>query len=273
MHCPNCGAGGRLDVKDTRELPDGGIRRRRRCRECAADFFTTEHFSQERLRVSKSDGRIVPFDRRNIHKGIVKAAVRPQHNDRLAELIEAIAQDVIGAANPDGVVSSADIARLVLEHLKEFDEVTHVRYALAQVGRRDSALNPHGWSDANDFRSWLITEYPELKHLRPPTRISEVVKRDGRREPYEKRKVARSVGMASKGRRTSEKSVRDLADQVADEVENDLRDQAIVTTAQIAGQIMFRLRKLDQIAAIRYASTAKQFTAVADYETEAVSFR
>lgn len=273
MNCPHCGIAARLWVKETREQSDGSIRRRRKCESCGRDFVTTEHLSQARLRVRKSDGRIVSFDARKVRRGIIKAAVRPHHGDRLAELVESVAQDAISSAPAEGLIESSEIAQIVLTHLKDFDVVTYARYALVQVGRRDSRLSPGGWSDADDVRAWLVTEFPELKHFRAPTRLSTVVKRDGRREPYEKRKLARSVGVASKGRLGSDERVRDLADRVADDVEGDLSDQASVTSAQIAAQILFRLRHLDHIAAIRYASTAKQFTSVEDFETEAVGLR
>lgn len=271
MRCPNCGATTGLSVRETRRSPDATIRRRRRCEGCRHDFTTVEQVSGDQVRVKKSDGRLEPFDRRKLLRGIVKAAVRPHHNARLAELVENIAQDAISQAH-DGIVGSSELSEVVLSHLKEFDPVSHVRYALTQLGRRD-ARAPTGWQDAGEVRVWLRREYPEVEYVRSPTTTHAVVKRDGRREPFERRKLERSIGLSSKGRGRSDKAVRDLATRVANKVLDELRDQAVVTSGQIAAEVLRCLRRTDHIAALRFASTMKQFAAVGDYETEALGLR
>ncbi len=273
MLCPNCGSSEKADVKETRPGRDGGIRRRRRCKECFHDFHTTEHVSGESLRVRKTEGREELFERSKLRKGIVKAAVRPHHVDRLTELVESIAQ-VAHQRATDGVVSSDVLAQLVLDHLREFDEVTHVRFALTQVGRRDRTdRGSRGWRRSSEFRRWLTAQYPRLEHSKPPAKLSIVVKRDDRREPYDRLKMERSVGLASKGRGGSDAEVREFALRVADAVEQELSDQALVTSGQISAQILRVLRNADHIAAIRYASTAKRFSSVEDYEIEALGLR
>ena len=236
MLCPNCGADEKAAVKETRRSADGGVRRRRRCPKCFNDFETIENVSGGNIRVVKNDESIEPFDKDKIRVGIVKAAVRPHHSDRLHEVVEGITQEVQRTSEA-GSISSTQIKEIVLRHLQVFDPVTHIRFALSQLGRRDQ-IGVRGWSDIKDFRSWLRETYGhEIGHARPPAKLAQVVKRDGRREPFDPRKLERSIGVASKGRGSPE-SVRDLATDVAREVENELSEQSIVTSGQLAADII-----------------------------------
>lgn len=271
MLCPECGSDAKAAVMETRRLPDGGIRRRRRCADCSSDFETREQVSGTALRVRKTSGDEVPFDRAKVRRGIVKAAVRPHHSDRLSELIGTIEQAVRHAA-VNNVVDSHLVGQVVMEHLKEFDAVTHVRFALTQLGRNDRTTR-RGWRDQRDFRRWLAAEYPTVHGFHPPATISWVVKRDGRREPFDRQKLERSIGMASKGRGDSDDEVRKMATRVADTVVEQLLHQTLVTSAQLSTEIMRALRGIDHVAAIRFASTAKSFVSIEDYEAEALSLR
>lgn len=272
MLCPNCGSSNKAEVKETRPGGDGGIRRRRRCPDCHHDFQTVEHVSGDLLRVRKSDGRIEVFDRAKLRRGVVKAAVRPHHADQLTELVEGIAASAHQAAT-DGTIESSQLASLTLASLQEFDEITHVRFALTQLGRRDQPDRSRGWRRSADFRGWLTEVYPRLEHSKPPAKLSTVVKRDDRREPYDRKKMERSIGVASKGRGSADSQVHDFASTIAVAVEKALSDQALVTSGQIASEIIRYLRSTDHIAAIRYASTAKRFSSVEDFETEALGLR
>jgi len=60
---------------------------------------------------------------------------------------------------------------------------------------------------------------------------------------------------------------------VAKAVYRALSDQPTVTSAQLASEILHVLRKKDHIAFLRYASTAKRYQSVEDYEDEAVALR
>lgn len=272
MRCPSCGDDAHLGVRETRRQSDGSIRRRRRCGACGHHITTVEQISGDRVQVRKSDGRLEPFDRTKLLRGVVKAAVRPHHGNRLAELVENIAQDA-RAHSDEGIIDSSALSTLVLVQLKEFDPVTHVRYALTQLSRRDASKRTSELRDAGEVRVWLRREYPEVEYLRTPTTTHQVVKRDGRREPFERRKLERSIGLSAKGRGRSDKAVRDLATRLADKVLDELRDQAVVTSGQLASEVLRLLRRTDHIAALRFSSTMKQFASVGDYETEALGLR
>ena len=270
MRCPSCG-GEKLQVRETRQAPEGGIRRRRRCAACGHAFSTVETVQSDFVRVRKLGGTVELFDKAKVRRGIVKASVRAHRSDRLAELVNSVA-DSVSEASREGEVASSEIGTIVIEHLAGFDAVTHVRFAITQLGRQDGELRS-GWRDVEDFRAWLLEAYPELAHFRPSTKISEVVKRDGRREPFDIAKLERSIGLASKGRRESDNDVRDFAQSVAQMVERELRQQSLVTSAQLAAEVLRALRQLDDVASIRFASTMKHFASAQDYECEALGLR
>jgi transcriptional regulator NrdR family protein len=202
---------------------------------------------------------------------MVEAAVQKYDPDRINQLIDSVIDDVYPMAQ-SGVVSSKDIAGSVLRHFREFDEVSQVRFALVQMGRLDRTDGRTGWRDVRDVRWWLREEYPELQYHRSPVGLVEVVKRNWDVEPFSVEKITRGIEIAAKGRGTSE-DVRRLAVGVADDVERELGDQPRVTSGQIATEIFRSLRHRDQIAYLRFASTAKRFRTPTDYEDEAVALR
>jgi transcriptional repressor NrdR len=99
------------------------------------------------------------------------------------------------------------------------------------------------------------------------------VKHDGRREPFDRGKLERSIGRAAKGRGASPAAVHGLATEVAQDVLNELGEQPVVTAGQIASEILRSLRRRDHIGFLRYASTAKGYLSREDYEFEAVALR
>ena len=270
MRCPHCGSEARSDVRETRTR-DAGVVRRRQCSSCHRYFRTVEQVSGINVRVRKSDGGIVPFTRDKVRRAILKAAVRPRQLGQLEDLIDGIVADAVRLADVDGVVESSTLGSSTLSRLRHLDPVSFVRYALVQLGRLDHL--EAGWRDVSDFRQWLGREFADLRNFRPPVDLSEVVKRDKSREPFDLRKLERSIGLAAKGRGADDQAVRHFAASVASDVRRMLNDQPLVTSGQIAGEILHVLRKRDHIAFLRYASAAKDYGSVSDYETEAVALR
>lgn len=241
---------------------------------CREHYTTVEVISDRSLKVRKSDGSIVAFDRESVRTGIVRATVRKyrKHDtDELDELVDRVFNEAYGISN-GAVVDSSIIGNLVLKHLKHLDPATHIRFALVHNGRRDRSDGRDGWVDADDVRAWLSAEYPALEHWRPPGKLVTVVKRSGVSEEFDRRKLERSIGYAAKGRRDREE-IRALAEAVAREVYETLANQPVVTSGQIAAEILRSLRTHDQIAYLRYASAAKNFVEPKDFEAEALSVR
>jgi transcriptional repressor NrdR len=92
-----------------------------------------------------------------------------------------------------------------------------------------------------------------------------VVKRDGTREPFERSKVIAGVRKSIKNRPVSDEDV----EQLARRVEEKLRGRGpMVTTQEIGLEVLDLLRRLDDVAYIRFASVYKDFQELTDFERE-----
>ena len=84
-----------------------------------------------------------------------------------------------------------------------------------------------------------------------------VVKRDGRREPFSREKLEKSIRIACQKRPIPEAKVRELIAAVIGSLEGEE-----VKTEQIGQQVMERLHAVDEVAYIRFASVYRRFTDV-----------
>ena len=92
-----------------------------------------------------------------------------------------------------------------------------------------------------------------------------VVKRSGEREPFDRAKVIGGLRAASKNRPVSDSQL----ERVALEVEEELREDASDPTTQRVGlAVLDRLRSLDEVAYLRFASVYKGFEGVDDFRRE-----
>jgi len=92
-----------------------------------------------------------------------------------------------------------------------------------------------------------------------------IVKRDESREPFDRAKVISGVKIAAKDRPVTDSDLEALAA----EVEEELRIQGAVASSERVGiEVLERLRRLDQVAAVRFASVYKGFDDAADFERE-----
>lgn len=128
MKCPFCG---NLESKvvDSRPSDEGAsIRRRRECLECHKRFTTYETMESLPLVVIKKDGSRQTFDRDKLLGSMLKACEK--RSVPLADL-ERMAGEIEQALQNDmeREVSSSVIGDLVMEKLKEVDEVAYVRFA------------------------------------------------------------------------------------------------------------------------------------------------
>ena len=110
-------------VIDSRSADDDRtIRRRRECIGCGRRFTTYETIEVTPVLVVKSDGNRQAFDVGKIKRGIVKACEkRPVPADKIDRLAEEIAKRVYNSMESE--VTSKEIGELVMEGLKELDEV------------------------------------------------------------------------------------------------------------------------------------------------------
>ncbi|MGH1490436.1 MAG: transcriptional regulator NrdR [Acidimicrobiales bacterium] len=93
-----------------------------------------------------------------------------------------------------------------------------------------------------------------------------VIKRGGLREPFEGGKIVRGLVAASKGRPLSVEHFDALICDVEDEARLSGGD---VTSEWVGLAVLDRLRHLDEVAYLRFASVYKSFTDIADFEREA----
>lgn len=144
MRCPYCGNQD-TQVKDSRPTEDSNaIRRRRVCSACGGRFTTFERVQLRELVVSKKSGRKVPFDRDKLNRSI-KTALRKREVN--AEAVDRMISGVVRRLESMGEteVSSEQIGQLVMEGLKELDDVAFVRFASVYKN----------FSKADDFKSFL----------------------------------------------------------------------------------------------------------------------
>ena len=128
MRCPYCGNAD-TQVKDSRPTEDGAsIRRRRVCSGCGGRFTTFERVQLRELVVAKKTGKRVPFDRDKLERS-VQTALRKRDVDpeRVERMITGIVRQLEAMGEDD--IESSEIGRLVMEGLKNIDEVAYVRFA------------------------------------------------------------------------------------------------------------------------------------------------
>lgn len=128
MKCPYCG---NPDTKviDSRPVDDGiSIRRRRLCERCNKRFTTYEKVEEATLMVAKKDGSRELFDRNKVRNGIVTACKkRPVTTEQIDGLVDRVEKKL--SSMPQKEVKSTEIGEVILEGLKNLDEVAYVRFA------------------------------------------------------------------------------------------------------------------------------------------------
>ena len=128
MRCPRC-AKDDDRVVDSRTSADGSvIRRRRECLSCFMRFTTYERIEESPLRVIKKSGERVRFDRDRILQGMLRACEKLPVSMRAIE--DAVARvEAKCQGEYDREVQSSVIGSLVMDELRDLDQVAYVRFA------------------------------------------------------------------------------------------------------------------------------------------------
>jgi transcriptional repressor NrdR len=144
MKCPFCGFED-TQVKDSRPAEDSAaIRRRRACTECGARFTTFERVQLREITIIKTDGRRVPFEREKLARSIrVALRKRPVDEDRIEKLVNSIQRRL--ETEGESEIPSNKIGEIVMETLKELDQVAYVRFASVY----------RNFGEAKDFQAFL----------------------------------------------------------------------------------------------------------------------
>ena len=128
MRCPFCGNDD-TKVVDSRAQDDNTvIKRRRLCEKCDKRFTTYERIDTVPLIVVKRDGTREVFEKSKILNGIVKACNKRNISMKQMEaLVEDIENSIMNS--PSKEISSGELGNMVMDRLKNLDEVAYVRFA------------------------------------------------------------------------------------------------------------------------------------------------
>lgn len=127
MVCPFCE---HCDTKvvDKRESDTTSTRRRRECLSCHQRFTTYERVEQVDLVVAKHDGRRESFNPEKLRGGILLSVKkRPVASAEVDRIVDEIETELRGAKTKE--VSADLIGALVMEKLKDLDQVAYIRFA------------------------------------------------------------------------------------------------------------------------------------------------
>ena len=128
MKCQFCSC---VDSKviDSRPTDDGNsIRRRRECINCGRRFTTYEKVELSPLFVVKRDGRREGFDAQKIKAGILHACDKlPVSMQQIDEIVTRVEQKAY--ATMEGEIPSEKIGDMVMDELKQLNDVAYVRFA------------------------------------------------------------------------------------------------------------------------------------------------
>lgn len=128
MKCPFCNYDD-TKVIDSRSQDDNAtIRRRRACESCGKRFTTYERIDTIPITVIKNDGTREIFDKSKLLGGILKSCnKRPISVKQIEALVDDIENSIM--VSLDKEVESKVLGNMVMDRLKELDEVAYVRFA------------------------------------------------------------------------------------------------------------------------------------------------
>jgi len=144
MFCPFCHAND-TKVTNSRLVAEGmQVRRRRECLACGMRFTTYEKFEMLDFRIIKRDLSRQNFNESKLKQGVIRALEkRPVSMEQIDSLIERIKKQL--QHNADREIASKIVGELVMQELKNLDEVAYIRFA--SVYRE--------FKTANEFRQEL----------------------------------------------------------------------------------------------------------------------
>lgn len=138
MKCPYCEF---LESKvvDSRPTDEGqAIRRRRECISCGKRFTTYENIEEIPIIVVKKGGNRQSYNRNKLLNGIIKSCEkRPVSINTIEKIVDEIEKKLSNSLEKE--VTSIEIGELVMNKLKDVDEVSYVRFA--SVYRQFKDLN------------------------------------------------------------------------------------------------------------------------------------
>ena len=135
MLCPYCQHED-SKVIDTTHDSHGGIRRRRECLNCRQRFSSYERPILASPLIIKKNGTREEFDRQKLERGIrIACAKRPVSAEDIERLVGQVEADLQKKGKAE--VASRVVGDLVMEGLKELDQIAYIRYAIVYLRMDD----------------------------------------------------------------------------------------------------------------------------------------
>ncbi|MBO5773148.1 MAG: transcriptional repressor NrdR [Clostridia bacterium] len=137
MRCLYCGHEDNK-VIDSRPTDDGrAIRRRRECVKCGRRFTTFETIEMVPMLVVKRDGTRQQFEKVKLKNGILRACEKRKISmAQIDDMVDYIEKELFNSL--DSEISSQKIGDMVMEKLKDVDEVAYIRFAAVYKQFKDS---------------------------------------------------------------------------------------------------------------------------------------
>ena len=128
MKCPYCGADDTKVIDSRPAEENNAIRRRRQCEKCNKRFTTYEKVETIPLIVIKKENIREPYDRGKIEVGILRSChKRPVSYDQIVQAVEDVENTIFNMEKKE--IPSQVIGEIVMERLKQLDQVAYVRFA------------------------------------------------------------------------------------------------------------------------------------------------
>ena len=160
MKCMYCGF---LESKviDSRSTDENTmIRRRRECIGCGRRFTTYETIETTPVLVIKASGDRESFDPSKIKNGIIKSCEkRPVPMFKIDKLVEDVKKQVYNSLNQE--ITSKEIGEMVMNGLKDIDEVAYVRFASVYRSFKDISTFMRELEKLTKNRDWFIGKQNE----------------------------------------------------------------------------------------------------------------
>ncbi len=128
MKCPFCGNESQKVIDSRPSEENNAIRRRRQCDECGRRFTTYEVIESTPLMIVKKDNTREQYSREKIQAGLMRSCHKlPVSMQEIENLIDDIENTLFNSMQKE--IPSTYIGNLVMEKLKELNEVAYVRFA------------------------------------------------------------------------------------------------------------------------------------------------
>lgn len=128
MKCLFCGKENTRVIDSRPAEENNSIRRRRQCDQCGKRFTTYEKIETIPLVVIKKDNNREPYDRAKLESGIIRSChKRPVSMEQITALVDEVENIIFYTEEKE--VPSCRIGELLMDRLKELDQVAYVRFA------------------------------------------------------------------------------------------------------------------------------------------------